>query len=156
MPPVRQRHPRQRDDKHLAYVRSLPCCVCGSTRNVEAAHIRMGCPARGKEPLPGLQTKPDDKWTTPLCHYHHQSGILAQHRIGEQEFWFEVHGRNPFDVAERLFIESGGAERALKPRRVVERQTKPRKPKELRAKITSRRGIPGRRFDGTPIPAYSR
>lgn len=155
MTELRQRSPRQRDAKHLAYVRSLPCCVCGSTRNIEAAHIRIGCPARGKEPLPGLQRKPDDKWTTPLCNYHHQSGILAQHKIGEQEFWFEIHGRNPFDIAERLWIESGGAERAAQPKRAKrERKTAPRKPKNERAKIQSRAMFPaGRKLQSRPFPS---
>lgn len=63
-----------------------------------------------------MAEKADDRFCTPLCHYHHQSSILAQHRIGEQIFWFEIHGRNPFDIAELLWIESGGAARALKPK----------------------------------------
>lgn len=138
---LRQRSPRQRDEKHLALVRAQPCCVCGKTTTVEAAHIRIACPARGKLPT-GMQEKPDDKWTTPLCNYHHQSGILAQHKIGEQEFWFEIHGRNPFEIAERLWIESGGAERALQPPRAKrERKTAQRKPRELRAKIPAGRSL---------------
>ncbi|MBR1193206.1 DUF968 domain-containing protein [Bradyrhizobium sp. AUGA SZCCT0160] len=147
---LRQRSPRQRDEKHLAFVRAKPCCVCGSARNVEAAHIRMACPARGKPPT-GMQEKPDDRWSTPLCNYHHQSGIMAQHKIGEQAFWFEVHGRNPFDIAERLWIESGGAERALKPKlvlRVV--RTAPRKPPEQRRKIPAGRPLQSRGFERRP------
>lgn len=150
---LRQRSPRARDEKHLAFVRSRPCCVCGSRRNVEAAHIRMACPARGKPPT-GMQEKPSDAWVTPLCNYHHQTGILAQHNIGEQEFWFEIHGRNPFDIAERLWIESGGAERALKPRRPKrERKIAARKPAEQRRKIPRGRPlksnptIPSRPFE---------
>lgn len=143
MADLRQRHPRREDAKHLAFVRSLPCCVCRSTRNVEAAHIRMACPARGKEPT-GMQEKPDDRWTTPLCNYHHQSGILAQHKVGEQEFWFEIHGRNPFDIAERLWVESGGAERALQPKRKRERQVAPRKPREERRKVAAGRPLQSR------------
>jgi hypothetical protein len=33
-------------------------------------------------------------------------------------FWFEIHGRDPFEIAERLWKESGGAERALQPKPV--------------------------------------
>ena len=96
--------------------------------------------------------KPDDRWTTPLCDYHHRTGILAQHKISEQEFWFEVHGLNPFDIAERLFIASGGAERALKPKpvlRVV--RTAPRKPPEQRAKIRNGRPLQSRGFERRPV-----
>jgi hypothetical protein len=79
---LRQRDPRQEDAKHLAFVRTQPCCVCGSRRNVEAAHLRMACPAIGKEST-GMQQKPHDMWTTPLCNYHHLSGPIAQHKVGE-------------------------------------------------------------------------
>jgi hypothetical protein len=135
---LRQRQPRQRDDKHLAFVRAQPCCVCGSTRNVEAAHLKLRLPEIGKE-MPGMAEKADDSFVTPLCHYHHQSGILAQHKIGEQRFWFEVHGRNPFEIAARLWIESGGAARALDPKAAK----RPRKIK-ARDRITPKRQIPGR------------
>lgn len=146
---LRQREPRERDNRHLAYVRSLPCCVCGSTRNVEAAHIRMGCEAIGKPPT-GMQEKPSDKFSLPLCHYHHQSGVLAQHRVGEKVFWFEIHGLNPFEIAARLWIESGGAARALEPKPVRRpRKTAPRKPPEQRQKIQGRATFPqGRKLQG--------
>lgn len=139
---LRQRRPRDRDQKHINYVNKLPCCVCGSTRNVEAAHLKMRLPEIGKE-MPGMAQKADDRFVTPLCHYHHQSGILAQHRIGEQRFWFEVHGRNPFEICARLWIESGGAARALEPKPAKRpRPVVDRKPKEQRAKIRSRSEFP--------------
>lgn len=140
--PLRQRHPRERDQKHIDYVNKLPCCVCGSTRDVEAAHLKLRLPEIGKE-MPGMAQKADDRFVTPLCHYHHQSGILAQHRVGEQRFWFEIHGRNPFEIAARLWIESGGAARAL------ERVENP-KPVKLR-KIKARdRGAPKRKIQSRP------
>jgi hypothetical protein len=117
MTDLRQRSPRLHDAAHLKFVREQPCCVCGSRRNIEAAHIRLACPARGKLPT-GMQEKPDDRWTTPLCAYHHRTGIAAQHNCGEALFWFEIHGRDPFEIAERLWKESGGAERALQPKPV--------------------------------------
>jgi hypothetical protein len=136
---VRQRQPRQRDELHLKFVRAKPCCVCGSTRNVEAAHLKLRKPEIGKD-YPGMSEKADDRFVTPLCHYHHQSGVLAQHKIGEKAFWFEVHGRDPFEIAERLWIESGGAARALLPKPVPRAKTsRPRKPPGLRRKI-----MPGR------------
>ncbi|MGY3607627.1 MULTISPECIES: DUF968 domain-containing protein [unclassified Bradyrhizobium] len=154
MSDLRQRHPRQRDEAHLRYVRAQPCCIGYCNRPAEAAHIRMACLAIGK-PSTGIGEKPDDKWTVPLCHYHHQSGALAQHKIGEERFWREVHGINPFALAAKLWAESGGEARELMPARPVRANpVKPRKPKEQRRKIVAaRRTIPGRRFNGDPIPS---
>jgi hypothetical protein len=145
MTQLRQRHPREHDQKHINYVNKLPCCVCGSTRDVEAAHLKMRKPEIGKD-MPGMQMKADDRFVTPLCHYHHQSGILAQHRIGEERFWFEVHGRNPFEICDRLWIDSGGAARAAErdanPQPVKPRKVKARKPAEQRGKIQGRATFP--------------
>lgn len=142
---LRQRQPRERDQKHIDYVNKLPCCVCGSTRNVEAAHLKLRLPEIGKE-MPGMAMKADDRFVTPLCHYHHQSGILAQHRIVEQRFWFEIHGRNPFGICARLWIESGGAARALEPKPV----------KRPARKIKTReRNAPKRKIPARPIQSRS-
>ncbi|MEH2508654.1 hypothetical protein V1291_000008 [Nitrobacteraceae bacterium AZCC 1564] len=154
---LRQRDPRQHDRQHLAYVRSLPCCVCGSLRNVEAAHIRMGCIAIGKDPT-GMQEKPHDRWTVPLCHYHHQSGTLAQHKVGEETFWREIHGLNPFAIAARLWTESGGEARVALPAPVKQpRKIKARKPRDKRKKIgpsrplQSRWSFPARKFSARAL-----
>jgi hypothetical protein len=141
MTELRQRHPPQKDKAHLAYVRAQPCCVCGSMRNVEAAHLKMRLHEIGKE-MPGMQEKADDRFTTPLCHYHHQGSIQAQHKVGEKVFWQEIHGRNPFEIADRLWIESGGAERAAMAKPVRKpAPVKARKPREQRAKISCGRGF---------------
>src|ERR1700730_165872 len=97
---LRQRAPRVHDAAHLKFVRQQPCVICKTTRQIEAAHVRMGCLAIGKEST-GLQEKPSDCWTVSLCAYHHRTGILAQHKISEERFWFEIHGRNPFEIAAR-------------------------------------------------------
>lgn len=145
---LRQREPRVRDAMHLASVRSKPCCVCGSVRNVEAAHIRMACLVIGKRET-GMAEKPDDKWSVPLCAYHHRTGILSQHNIGEEQFWTD-HGRNPFEIAASLWIGSGAAERARQPLPTSKvnaiKQTKPRKPRAQRRKIFSNPHIPSRPF----------
>jgi hypothetical protein len=108
-------------------------------REVEAAHLRMRRP--GKES--GLGEKPHDFFVTPLCAYHHRTGILAQHKISEEHFWFEIHGLNPFQIASRLWIESGGAARALEPKPAKRpRKIAARKPQEQRAKIRSRATFP--------------
>jgi hypothetical protein len=135
---LRQRQPRQHDAKHLAFVRAQPCCIPFCNRAAEAAHLRMACDAIGKLPT-GMQEKPDDRWSTPLCAYHHRTGIGSQHSMGEEDFW-KLAGLNPFEIAARLWIESGGAARALLPKSVPRAKTsRPRKPAGLRRKI-----MPGR------------
>lgn len=134
MTEVGPRDPRIEDRAHLAFVRLQACCVCGSRRNVEAAHLRMRRP--GKET--GMGRKPHDFFVTPLCAYHHRIGIASQHARGEREFW-EYTGLNPFEIAERLWAESGGADRA------TERAAnpKPAKPRKIKAR---NRGVPKRRI----------
>ena len=111
----------------------------------EAAHIRMACLAIGKE-YTGKGEKPDDKWTVPLCPYHHRIGIGSQHSMGEADFWKMV-GLNPFAIAAELWKMSGGEERA--------RITKaPRKPKKVRPRkpAARRKKIPeGRPLKSNPV-----
>ena len=137
---LRQRRPRQRDDKHLAFIRTQPCCLPFCNRQAEAAHLRMGNLSIGKEPA-GRGEKPDDKFTVPLCPYHHRIGIDSQHRSNEREWW-ERTGLNPWAIAASLWIESGGAareaERAQNPRPVKARKIR------LRDRSKPRRQIPAR------------
>lgn len=61
-----------RSPLHLAFVRSLPCCICFRTFGVEAAHV-------GRR---GMSQKCSDLDTIPLCNLHHRE----QHRIGLRHF----------------------------------------------------------------------
>lgn len=90
---LRQRQPRERDEKHLDFVRSLPCCICGDDTSTEAAHIRTGSLAHGKDPA-GMQEKSSDKWALPLCGKHHRE----QHTMNEMAFW-KMHQIDPFMLA---------------------------------------------------------
>ena len=90
---LRQREPRQHDKRHLDFIRSLPCCICGDNTSTEAAHIRMGSTEHGKRSA-GLQEKSSDKWTVPLCAKHHRE----QHSMNEFAFWV-LHGKDPFMIA---------------------------------------------------------
>lgn len=104
------RRPRQKDDKHLDFIRGLPCCVCGSRKGVEAAHLRMASRIHGKAET-GAGVKPDDVWVTPLCAEHHRTGKDAQHNIGEEAFWAK-HGIDPFALCLSLMIATGDQDRA--------------------------------------------
>ena len=73
----------QRNRKYLAFVRSQPCCVCGSTRGVEAAHTGPH----------GLGQKSPDSSCIPLCRTHHTTGNDSYHALGPWRF-AEYHQLN--------------------------------------------------------------
>lgn len=102
----RRRTPRERSQAHLAFIRSLPCVVCGSRDGVQAAHLRAGNPVYGKRRT-GLGEKPHDRFANALCRSCH----AAQHKQDELAFW-RSHGIDPFQVATSLFACSGDDEAA--------------------------------------------
>lgn len=138
---LRQRQPRQRDEAHLRFVRAQPCCLPFCKREAEAAHLRMGNLSIGKEPT-GKGEKPHDKFTVPLCPYHHRDGADAQHKSNESEWW-QLRGINPWAIAADLWARSGGAERALKPPKPKrEKRTPARKPRGQRTKMRAPAAFP--------------
>lgn len=79
------KNPRVRDEKHLAFIRKLPCCVCKNDISTEAAHIRFS-DARVDKVNAGVGQKPDDAWTLPLCSECHRK----QHAQNERKFWHDA------------------------------------------------------------------
>ena len=110
------RQPREHNEKHLKFIRQLPCVVCQNNIQTEAAHVRFSCLEVGKRKV-GIGEKPDDKWTVPLCVDHHR----MQHAWGEKNFW-EVTGKNPIEIAQQLWKHSGNHEAGL---RIAQRQYQP-------------------------------
>lgn len=100
-----QRTPRSKDEAHLAFVRSLPCLVCGDDTTTEAAHVRMADRSIAK-PMTGMQTKCDDRFAVPLCNTHHRE----QHEGSEHQWWLNL-GVDPIKVALALYSVSGEYER---------------------------------------------
>lgn len=134
---LRQREPREEDAKHLAFVRAQPCCLPFCRREAEAAHLRMENLSIGKRETGGGE-RPSDSYVVPLCPYHHRIGIDCQHNSNEKEWWDRT-GLNPWAIAASLWAESGGAARALEPKRVKQ----PRKIK-ARNRDAPKRKILGR------------
>jgi hypothetical protein len=66
-----------RDPTYRAWIRTLPCTVCGSGWKVEAAHT--GCDG-------GMSMKPSDYSCIPLCRKCHTQAKGAYHRIGKFAF----------------------------------------------------------------------
>ena len=95
MSELRQREPREKDKKHLDWIRQQPCCICGRI-DTEAAHIRTASLAHGKQHT-GMAEKPSDKWTLPLCNYHHRE----QHGMNELAFW-KAYNIDPFMLAIKM------------------------------------------------------
>lgn len=106
---TRQRAPRQKIDSHLAYLRELPCIVCGNDIETQAAHLRFS-DARVAKFNAGVGQKADDFFCLPLCGQHHNE----QHAMGdERKFWKRV-GIDPILYALRLWSVTGNHELGCK------------------------------------------
>lgn len=105
--PLEQRSPRSRNARHLAWIRRLPCLVCGATHSTEAAHVRYADASWNKRSS-GISEKPDDRWTVPLCTDHHRE----QHAGNERTFWLS-HRIDPLDVATALYTITGQTDLAI-------------------------------------------
>lgn len=125
---LRQRQPREENPAYLAYVRTLPCLICGRPGS-DPAHIRSAAPHYGKRQT-GMGEKPSDCWVLPLCRFHH----TEQHNRGNELAWWASYGIDPFPVAVALYASRPGANL---PRREPRRQIVKtgRKPKAFRRSI---------------------
>lgn len=101
---TKQRRPRERNEKHLAWIRTLRCCLCGAP-GPDPAHIRAASAVHGKRETGGGE-KPADKWTTPLCRRHHDE----QHAAGNELLWWAAQGVDPFGLALALYAATGDDE----------------------------------------------
>ncbi len=70
---------RRRDRAYMAWIRSLPCLICGRSRS-EAAHLGVRAFAQ----------KCSDRETGPLCAWDHRLGPESHHALGRM-FW-QHHG----------------------------------------------------------------
>ena len=71
----------QRNPRYLAWIRMHPCCVCGSTRTIEASHTGPH----------GIGQKSPDSSAIPLCAKHHRTGADSYHRLGPEKFSKKHH-----------------------------------------------------------------
>ena len=71
--------PPTRSPKHLAFVRTFPCCVCGTDDTIQAHHLTH---VKGNG---GMSLKNDDKYTVSLCSLDHN----LLHWMGERSYWAE-------------------------------------------------------------------
>lgn len=98
---TKQKRQRVTDGAHLAFIRTLKCCICGA-QGPDAAHIRSKNALFGK-PETGMQQKASDKWTVPLCRAHHDE----QHKTGNELLWWASKRIDPFGLALALYAATG-------------------------------------------------
>lgn len=103
---MNQRRPRNRDEKHMAFIRTLPCLLCTDDTTVECCHIRMADRSIAK-PVTGMATKCDDRFTVPLCGGHHRQ----QHDHGNEHRWWMLSGIDPIKAALAIYSVSGDFQR---------------------------------------------
>ena len=96
-----QRQPRIKDNRHLDFIRGLPCCICLNNTATEAAHVRYADPRVGKRST-GMGEKAHDMFTVPLCGMHHRD----QHLNSEREWW-QTMQIDPVLLSLALYVNSG-------------------------------------------------
>ena len=75
-----------RSEEYLAWIRTLRCLLCGTTRGVEAAHSGPH----------GLSQKAPDSSALPLCWHCHREGPQSYHKLGRR--FFAVNGLKPREI----------------------------------------------------------
>jgi 5-methylcytosine-specific restriction endonuclease McrA len=93
------RRPRYKNDKYLKFVKTLPCCVCGSDQGCDSAHIRFSA-AHSAKVNPGVGQKPSDFWVVPLCRRCHDQ----QHKMGDEPHFWSHHAMDPLQIAAFLYL----------------------------------------------------
>jgi len=90
-----QRAPRRDYEKHRKFVRRFVCEGCGTSNNIQCAHLRLMTGG-------GEQLKPVDAWSYAACYQCH---IIDQHNIGEPEWWRRI-GKDAWKTCLKYALES--------------------------------------------------
>ena len=101
---------RLENEKHLKFIRKLPCCVCGEERTDKdrAAHHLLRTAEHG------TGRRSDDDKAIPLCVPHHDAQFPdSLHHDGNETEWLKRHGiPDPLFLAELLYACTGNFETA--------------------------------------------
>ena len=101
---------RVRCERHLAYIRTLPCCACRRQGATVAHHLTCGPEPKAR----GM--KASDSWTVPLCIACHDAGHPGSlHHAGDEDAWWQAKRRDPIAIAVSLWADSVEAGRARSP-----------------------------------------
>lgn len=96
---------RTRSRKHLDWLKTLPCLICGSSP-CDPAHVP-------KEQRGSMGMKVSDDQTVPLCRNCHS----YQHNVGHKSFW-GPNRDGVLEVANGLFVATGSDKMAI---RIIDR-----------------------------------
>lgn len=93
-------------DAHLALLRKLLCCVCGSREPNECHHLKQDTNERGM----GLRST--DKHAIPLCRHHHAEveGVGSKN---ERQYFLDK-GIDALALADALWRNTGDQDRMHK------------------------------------------
>lgn len=80
--------PRVRSAKHLAWVRTQGCLICGGLSH--AHHLMTAQPS-------AMGLKSGDDYAVPLCPEHHRQ----LHEHGNEDRWWALKGVDPMEWVER-------------------------------------------------------
>lgn len=99
---------KYRSKKHLQFVASLPCTVCGFPNRSQAAHIRSGN-------LAGTALKSGDDCTLPLCAtFPTHEGCHDKQGRDETGFWDSYGGVSEASrLAKKIYENSGNREKCI-------------------------------------------
>ena len=100
--PVRPKIARFRSARHLARLRTLPCCVPGCRKGPVDAHHLTHVQKRG------LGQKASDSLAVPLCRFGHHSAASNNgvHHVGNERAWWAALGIDPEPIAAVLWAET--------------------------------------------------
>lgn len=107
--PVAARRPDpNRDRKHFAWVKTLPCVVCMRRGPSDPHHLKRAA----HEGVKGGARKHPDRFAIPLCRVHHDAAEgkgknLDPDANGDDEVYFAAKGINARSVCEALYRVSG-------------------------------------------------
>lgn len=93
---------RLRSRRHLARLRTLPCCIPGCRGwPVDAHHLNH-------LQLRATGLKASDSLTVPLCRWTHHSATsrVGVHAAGSEANWWRAKNLDPLPIASRLWAES--------------------------------------------------
>ena len=93
---VSKSKPKKNKD-YLSFIHTLPCCVTGSRRDIQAAHLSFANPSLGHYGR-GRGTKASDRWCLSLSATEH----TRQHSMNEEAFWLET-GIDPHILALAIY-----------------------------------------------------
>lgn len=100
------KEPREHDEKHLKFIRSLPSCISGDGPCV--AHHLLSVSGRG------VARKADDRHTLPLTWEEHDElhKKCGSNGVWEERYFWDTFRINPKILARTLYALSGDIEAA--------------------------------------------